>query len=211
GLHPGGQGRRPLAEAGTKDRVLWERQERGQQRRAALQPVADAGAAGGHRAQGIWPQHRDVVGPELTSHQMDCGVLASQGALAPGGNTRSIPMLELTGKSYGNCDGVTRRSFLKIGSLGLAGLTLPDLLRLRAAEAAAGKDVADTAVIQLWCGGGPTQIETYDPKPDAPAEYRGPFKPIRTKVSGIDICEVFPRQAQLADKFAIIRSCAHKE
>ncbi|MBL8796261.1 MAG: DUF1501 domain-containing protein [Planctomycetia bacterium] len=120
-------------------------------------------------------------------------------------------MLDLTGNSHSNCEGVTRRSFLKIGSLGLAGLTLPDLLRLRAAEAAAGKNVADTAVIQLWCGGGPTQIETYDPKPDAPVEYRGPLKPIRTKVSGIDICEVFPRQAQLADKFAIIRSCAHKE
>jgi len=120
-------------------------------------------------------------------------------------------MLDLIGKSNSNCEGMTRRGFLKIGSLGLAGLTLPDLLRLRAAEAAAGKEVADTAVIQLWCGGGPTQIETYDPKPDAPAEYRGPLKPIRTKVSGIDICEVFHRQAQLADKLAIIRSCAHKE
>jgi uncharacterized protein (DUF1501 family) len=106
---------------------------------------------------------------------------------------------------------VSRRSFLKIGSLGLAGLTLPDLLRLRAAEAAAGKEVADTAVIQLWCGGGPTQFETYDPKPNAPAEYRGALKPIHTKVPGIDICEVFPRQAQVADKFAIVRSCAHKE
>jgi hypothetical protein len=106
---------------------------------------------------------------------------------------------------------VSRRSFLKIGSLGLAGLTLPDLLRLRAAETAAGKDVADTAVIQLWCGGGPTQFETYDPKPNAPAEYRGPLKPVHTKVPGIDICEVFPKQAQLADKFAIVRSCAHKE
>jgi uncharacterized protein (DUF1501 family) len=120
-------------------------------------------------------------------------------------------MLEVTGKWYSNCESVTRRSFLKIGSLGLAGLTLPDLLRLRAADNAAGKDVADTAVIQLWCNGGPTQFETYDPKPEAPAEYRGPLKPIRTKVPGIDICEVFPRQAQLADKVAIIRSCAHKE
>jgi uncharacterized protein (DUF1501 family) len=120
-------------------------------------------------------------------------------------------MLELTGKAHSNCEGVSRRSFLKIGSLGLAGLTLPDLLRLRAAEAAAGKEVADTAVIQLWCGGGPTQFETYDPKPNAPAEYRGPLKPIHTKVPGIDICEVFPKQARLADKFAIVRSCAHKE
>src|SRR5208282_2087810 len=109
-------------------------------------------------------------------------------------------MVDLIGKLYSNCEGMTRRGFLKIGSLGLAGLTLPNLLRLRAAEAAAGKDVADTAVIQLWCGGGPTQIETYDPKPDAPAEYRGALNPIRTNVPGIDICEVFPRQAKLANK-----------
>src|SRR5437867_3122602 len=103
-------------------------------------------------------------------------------------------MLEIRGSTYRNCEGVSRRSFLKIGSLGLAGLALPDLLRLRAAEAAAGKEVSDTAVILLWCGGGPSQFETYDPKPEAPAEYRGAFKSIATNVPGLDFCELMPKQ-----------------
>jgi uncharacterized protein (DUF1501 family) len=118
-------------------------------------------------------------------------------------------MLQLTGSAHPRCDGVSRRSFLKIGALGLSGLGLPDLLRLRAADAA--KDAPDTAVILLWLDGGPSQFETYDPKPDAPAEYRGPWKPIQTSLSGVQFCELFPKQARLADKLAIIRSCAHKE
>jgi len=112
-------------------------------------------------------------------------------------------MLEVTGTS--------RRSFLKLGALGLGGLTLPDLLRLRAAEAKAGKPAADTAVILLWCDGGPSQFETYDPKPDAPEEYRGPWKAIKTKVRAVHFGELLPKQAALADKLAVIRSCAHKE
>lgn len=103
-------------------------------------------------------------------------------------------------------DGISRRSFLHIGALGA--LSLPSLLRARAA---AGKTVSDTAAILLWCGGGPTHFETYDPKPDAPEEYRGPFQPITTNVPGIRICEVLPRQAKIADKVALIRSCAHNE
>src|SRR5438128_1864529 len=110
-------------------------------------------------------------------------------------------MLTITG------DGVNRRCFLKIGALGLAGLTLPDLLRLRAAE---GKPASDTAAILLLCSGGPTHFETYDPKPGAPVEYRGPCQPIRTNVPGLDICEVLPRHATIANRFAVIRSCAHK-
>jgi hypothetical protein len=101
----------------------------------------------------------------------------------------------------------SRRSFLKIGALGLAGLSLPELLRARAAAAAP----TDTAAILIWCNGGPTQFETYDPKPDAPEEYRGPFKPTDTSVAGIRICEVLPRHAKVADRFAIVRSCAHTE
>ncbi len=108
-------------------------------------------------------------------------------------------------------DGTTRRSFLKIGALGLTGLTLPDLFRLRAAEAETGKPAADTAVILIFCSGGPTQFETYDPKPGAPVEYRGPFQPVRTKVPGFDVCEMLPRHAQVSDRFAVVRSCAHKE
>src|SRR5947209_3844501 len=112
-------------------------------------------------------------------------------------------MLEVTGTS--------RRSFLKLGALGLGGLTLPDLLRLRAAEAKDDKPVADTAVILLWCDGGPSQFETYDPKPDAPEEYRGQWKAIKTKVNGIHFGELMPKQAALADRLTVVRSCAHKE
>lgn len=120
-------------------------------------------------------------------------------------------MLSLVGNSSRNCDGVSRRDFLRIGALGVGGIALPDLLRLRAAEAAAGKDKSDTAAILIWCNGGPSQFETYDPKPEAPAEIRGAFKPIATKVPGVQLCELLPRHAQLADKIAIVRSCAHKE
>jgi hypothetical protein len=105
------------------------------------------------------------------------------------------------------CAGVSRRSFLKIGALGLAGLSLPDLLRARAAA----PQTSDTAAIVIWCNGGPTQFETYDPKPDAPEEYRGPFKPIDTNVAGIRICEVLPLHAKIADRFALVLSCAHTE
>jgi Protein of unknown function (DUF1501) len=116
-------------------------------------------------------------------------------------------MLTITGTSSRTCDGVSRRSFLKIGALGVAGLTLPDLLRARAAA----QSSAQTAAILIWCNGGPSHFETYDPKPGAPTEYRGPFKPIRSNVPGMDLCEILPRHARVADRFAIIRSCAHRE
>ncbi len=120
-------------------------------------------------------------------------------------------MLHVTGTALRTCEGISRRALLQIGALGLGGLALPDLLRLRAADSAAGKPTADTAVILIWCDGGPSQFETYDPKPDAPAEYRGPYKAISTKVPGVHFGEFLPKQAQLADRLAVIRSCAHKE
>ncbi len=116
-------------------------------------------------------------------------------------------MFNLIGESSRNCEGVSRRSFLKLGCLGAGALTLPDLLRLRAQERA----TSDTAVILLWMDGGPSQFETYDPKPDAPAEYRGPFQTIRTTVPGLNLCETLPLHASIADKFAVIRSVAHRE
>jgi hypothetical protein len=116
-------------------------------------------------------------------------------------------MLTITGTASSACDGVSRRNFLKIGALGLAGLTLPELLRARAAA----RNSTQTAAILIRCNGGPSQFETYDPKPGAPAEYRGPFKPIRTRVPGVDLCEVLPRHARVADRFALVRSCAHRE
>lgn len=101
---------------------------------------------------------------------------------------------------------VTRRSFLHVGALALGGLTLPQLL---AARAAGGRARKDTSVILLYLHGGATQLETYDLKPEAPVEYRSVFRPVHTNVSGIDICELFPLQARLADKFSIVRSLHH--
>lgn len=107
------------------------------------------------------------------------------------------------------CDGLSRRSFLQAGFLGAAGLALPDWLRLRANATEKNEGSRDTAVILIWLDGGPTHMDTYDLKPDAPAEYRGALKPIRTNVPGIDLCEHFPEQAKVADKLAIVRSLHH--
>lgn len=101
----------------------------------------------------------------------------------------------------------TRREFLRIGTLALGGMTLPNLLKARAA---AGTSSIDTSVIMFWMWGGPSQLETYDLKPDAPSEYRGPFSPINTNVPGLDLCEHFPLQAKIADKLSIIRSLHHE-
>jgi hypothetical protein len=104
---------------------------------------------------------------------------------------------------------VSRRDFLRAGSLTLGGLTLADLLRMRA-DAGGPSPGPDTSVILLWLPGGPPHMETYDLKPDAPAEYRGAFRPIPTVVPGLDVCELLPRHAQVADRFNIVRSVAHE-
>jgi uncharacterized protein (DUF1501 family) len=106
------------------------------------------------------------------------------------------------------CPGpIQRREFLRAGALALGGLTLSDVL---AARAAAGKATRDTSVILFWMWGGPSQLETWDPKPEAPSEYRGPFGSIATAVTGLDICELFPQQARIADRFALVRSLHHE-
>ncbi|MFN3486886.1 MAG: DUF1501 domain-containing protein, partial [Planctomycetota bacterium] len=113
-------------------------------------------------------------------------------------------MLTLLGGAQGRfCDGVTRRSFLKIGGLALGGLSLPDLLR---AEHEAGIRRSHKAVIMFFLAGGPPHQDMFDLKPDAPSEIRGEFRPISTNVPGIAICELFPRLARIADKLAFIRS-----
>ena len=105
------------------------------------------------------------------------------------------------------CDGVTRRDFLHAGSLTFLGLSMPQFFRLKAMGAVnPGKDVN---CIQLMLVGGPSQLDTWDMKPDAPSSIRGPFKPIKTNVSGIEISEIFPRMAKHADKFALLRSVYH--
>ena len=108
------------------------------------------------------------------------------------------------------CSGpVSRRVALQMGGIGATGLGLGDLFRLRA-EAALPGVPADTAVIFVWLAGGVSQLDTYDMKPDAPDECRGQFRPIRTNVPGIELTELFPLHAKVADKFAIIRSMRHR-
>ncbi len=117
-------------------------------------------------------------------------------------------MLSLPGRPYRSCDGVTRRSFLRAGFLGLAGLGLGDLLRARASSGSrlTGDDLS---VILVWLDGGPPQHETYDPKPEAPTDIRGPLKAIGTAVPGIRISELLPEHARMMDRMSIIRSLHH--
>src|SRR2546428_517858 len=105
-----------------------------------------------------------------------------------------------------------RRSFLKMGVLGLAGLSLADLLKAEAAAAVKGKPISrEHSVIILWMRGGPSQHETWDPKPEAPIEYRGVFGAIPTKVPGIRISGLLPRSAAIMNKWSIIRSLHHDD
>lgn len=113
------------------------------------------------------------------------------------------------GSSRAYCDGVSRRHFLQVGVAGMATASLSTVLRARAEAASVSGASKDTSVILMWLDGGPGHMDTYDLKPDAPAEYRGIWRPIRTNVPGIEISELFPRQAKLADKFSLIRSLHH--
>ena len=108
-----------------------------------------------------------------------------------------------SGKSNRYCDGLSRRSFLQVGALGIGGLTLADLLR---AEAQAGVGSSNKAIINIHLSGGPSHQDMFDLKPNAPKEFRGEFNPISTNVAGFDICEHFTRLATMADKFAVLRS-----
>ncbi|MGE0376327.1 MAG: DUF1501 domain-containing protein, partial [Planctomycetaceae bacterium] len=102
------------------------------------------------------------------------------------------------------CGGITRRQLVQAGALSAAGLTLGDLLRLEAG-AAAGSPSA-RSVILLWLWGGPSHLDTFDMKPDAPLEYRGPYAPIATSVPGINISELLPHLASRAGRYTILRS-----
>lgn len=104
------------------------------------------------------------------------------------------------------CDSVSRRDFLHAGSIAGLGLTLPGYLRAREAS---GKPDNDVNCIMLFLLGGPSHIDTWDMKPSAPAEVRGPFRPIATKAPGIQISEIFPKMAEHADKFSLVRSVYH--
>ena len=102
----------------------------------------------------------------------------------------------------------SRRGFLKMGLAGFSTLSLPGLLRLRANSPAQNND-KKTAVIMVWQPGGCSHIDTYDPKPNAPSEYRGPFGTIPTKIPGMRFTELLPMQAKIADKFTVLRSMRH--
>jgi hypothetical protein len=108
-----------------------------------------------------------------------------------------------------SADQVNRRGFLQLGALGLGGLNLADVLRLQAAaseQQPAATQVKPRAVIMICLSGGPSHLDMYDLKPEAPTDYRGEFLPIQSNVPGFDICEYFPLQAQIADKLALVRS-----
>jgi Protein of unknown function (DUF1501) len=105
------------------------------------------------------------------------------------------------------CDGVTRRDFVHAGSLAFLGLSMPQFMQMKAMGAV--NPDKDVSCIQLMLVGGPSHLDTWDMKPEAPASIRGPFKPIKTNVSGIEISEIFPRMAKHADKYALLRSCYH--
>jgi hypothetical protein len=107
------------------------------------------------------------------------------------------------------CDGMNRRSFLRLGVAGLAGVGLPRLLQAREQSATKTGSKKDTSVILIWLDGGPSHMDLYDLKPDAPAEYRGIWKPIRTRVPGFDVSELFPKQARVTDRFSVVRSLHH--
>src|ERR1051326_1670871 len=111
-------------------------------------------------------------------------------------------MLKLWGRRHRFCDGVSRRQFLHAGALGLGGLGLADLLRLEARGTAPARK---KSVIYICLSGGPSHIDMYDLKPEAPAEYRGPFRPIASRLPGVHICEHMPLQAGMMDQLALLR------
>lgn len=119
-------------------------------------------------------------------------------------------MLEIvTNRDRRNCEGNTRREFLQVGTLALGGLSLAGLLSARARAAAAGRTAKDTSVVLLFLTGGPSQVETFDPKMTAPAEYRSVTGDVATTIPGVALGGTFTRLARHADKMALVRSFTH--
>src|SRR5437764_6038650 len=118
-------------------------------------------------------------------------------------------MFTLWGAGQSFCDGLTRRGFLRVGAFG-AGLTLTEMLRLESRAGPASSTPRKSAIM-VYLPGGPSHLDTYDLKPEAPKEFRGEFKPIATNVPGVRICELFPLQAAMWDKLAVLRSVVSVE
>src|SRR5262249_3274433 len=119
------------------------------------------------------------------------------------------PMWTVVGNPFRTCDGISRRTMLQVGALAGAGLSLPDLLRLRA-RAAGGEAPKQRSAVLVYLPGGPPPFQSFGPKPDAPVDIRGPYSPIATSVPGIQISETLPQLAALAHRFSLIRSCCHE-
>jgi hypothetical protein len=109
-----------------------------------------------------------------------------------------------------SCDGVSRRDFLKAGALGMSAFGLADLLQARALARSRGESTRNTSVVWLWLGGGPTHIETFDPKMSAPMEFRSVTGAVKTRLSGVEIGATFPKIAERVDRMALVRSFAHR-
>src|SRR5690348_546309 len=125
-------------------------------------------------------------------------------------------MLSIPGTSGSTCDGWSRREFMRVGGAGLFGLTLGDILRLQAASESAPDTTKSKAgwggaksVVLIFLQGGPSHIDIWDPKPEAPSNVRGEFKPLRSKVPGIWLSEVMPKLAEQMDKATLIRSMSY--
>src|SRR5215207_4810082 len=117
-------------------------------------------------------------------------------------------MLSILGRPRAACDGITRRQLLQAAGAGLFGLSLPEVLRAQAAAPAARPGRA-RSVIFLFLFGGPSQLETFDMKPDAPSTLRGPFNPIASRTPDLRICEHLPKLASMSDKFCVVRTLSH--
>jgi hypothetical protein len=120
-------------------------------------------------------------------------------------------IIQVKSGSYGCCDGMSRRGFLRAGALMFGGLTLPGLFRSEAAAAAAGERLKDLSVILVWHDGGPSHLDMWDMKPQAPLEFRGSFNPIRTNLNGYQVCEYMPQIAKICDKLVVLRSVTHND
>jgi hypothetical protein len=123
-------------------------------------------------------------------------------------------MFRILGPGRSACDGVNRREVLRLGGIGAMGIALPEVLRARAADAAKANQLPGfgraKACLLIYLFGGPSQIDLWDLKPEAPEQFRGEFRPIETSVSGIQICEHLPRLSQQMDKLCLIRSMRHE-
>ncbi len=120
-------------------------------------------------------------------------------------------MLNITGDGIAHtCSGVTRRDFLQVGTLGALGLSLPQLMVAKE-KGLIDKKKDNRAAIMIFNLGAPSQLDTFDPKPDAPLEVRGPFKTIKTASKDIQLTEILPLHAKMADKFSVVRSCYHTQ